>query len=169
MVTTICERVCKMLGRRGLLGEANHDSHEADTTPEALLACRKVALSRGRFEPLGEPWMRRKKDGRWAADFKGFSLHAGVSFSPLECKGRERLVRYCTRPPRLLAPGSSWRRQIVPAPRRLMRSPRSPPRRSWSLRMPSLPKLSLRKMSPCNLPNPGRAHERVRRVFRGPS
>jgi len=30
---------------------------------------------------------------------KGFSLHAGVSFGALDRKGRERLVRYCTRPP----------------------------------------------------------------------
>ena len=112
MVTTICERVCKLLGRRGLIGEANHDSNEADTTPDALAACRKVSLSRGRFErldergraqqqlfPDDEPWMRRKKDDRWTADLKGFSLNAGVSFSALDRRGREQLVRYCTRPP----------------------------------------------------------------------
>ena len=80
MVATICERVCRMLGRRGLLGEATHDNNEADTTPDALAACRKVSLSRGRFErldergraqqqllPDDEPWMRRKKDDRWTA------------------------------------------------------------------------------------------------------
>jgi hypothetical protein len=184
MVATICERVCRMLGRRGLLGEATHDNNEADTTPDALAACRKVSLSRGRFErldergraqqqllPDDEPWMRRKKDDRWTADLKGFSLNAGVSFSALDRRGREQLVRYCTRPPLamerlsvlrdgsvayklkyaskrrshrimqpvefmarlaciiapprlpltryhgVLAPGSSWRRQIVPAPR----------------------------------------------------
>lgn len=43
--------------------------------------------------------MKRKKDARWSADCKGFSLHAGVSFGALDRKGRERLVRYCTRPP----------------------------------------------------------------------
>ena len=43
--------------------------------------------------------MRRKKDGRWAADCKGFSLHAGVSFGELDRKGKDRLVRYCARPP----------------------------------------------------------------------
>jgi len=30
MATTICERVCKMLRRRGLVGEANHGSNEAE-------------------------------------------------------------------------------------------------------------------------------------------
>jgi hypothetical protein len=112
MVRTICERVCKMLGRRGLLGEPRADGNEAETTPDALVACRKVALSRGRFERLDvhgrsqqqlfpdDEWgMSRKKDGRWTADFKGFSLHAGVSFSASDRKGTERLVRYCTRPP----------------------------------------------------------------------
>ena len=39
------------------------------------------------------------KDARWSADYEGFSLHAGVSFGALDRKGRERLVRYCTRPP----------------------------------------------------------------------
>jgi len=66
-------------------------------------------LSRGRFErvdeqgraqqrlfPDDEQGMRRKKDARWPADCKGFSLHAGVSFGALDRKGRERLVRYCT-------------------------------------------------------------------------
>ena len=110
MVTTICERVCRMLGRRGLLGEANHESNEADTTPDALQACRKVSLSRGRFErldergraqqqlfPDDEQGMRRKKDGRWTADFKGFSLNAEVNFSALDGCGPYPLVTVCSR------------------------------------------------------------------------
>jgi hypothetical protein len=54
MGTAICERVCKMLQRRGLVGEANHQSHEAEQVLEALQACRTVALSRDRFERLDE-------------------------------------------------------------------------------------------------------------------
>ena len=112
MVATICERVCRMLRRRGLMSESRHDSNEAVQTTDALDGCRTVALSRGRFERLDdqgraqerlfaddEQGMRRKKDARWSADCKGFSLHAGVSFGALDRKGRERLVRYCTRPP----------------------------------------------------------------------
>jgi len=112
MVATICERVCRMLGRRGLMGEASHDSNEVRQPEAAIDGCRTVALSRGRFERLDdqgraqqrlfaddEQGMRRKKDARWSADCKGFSLHAGVSFGALDRKGRERLVRYCTRPP----------------------------------------------------------------------
>ncbi len=112
MVATICERVCRMLRRRGLMGEASLDSNEVRLPEEALDGCRTVALSRGRFERLDEQGraqqrlfadddqgMRRKKDARWSADCRGFSLHAGVGFGALDRKGRERLVRYCTRPP----------------------------------------------------------------------
>ncbi len=43
--------------------------------------------------------MKRKRDARWSADCKGFSLHTWVRIGALDRKGRERLVRYCTRPP----------------------------------------------------------------------
>ena len=49
LATRISERACKMLRRRGLLGEASHDSNQAEQIDGALEACRKVALSRGRF------------------------------------------------------------------------------------------------------------------------
>ena len=49
--------------------------------------------------PDNEPCRRRKKDDRWTADLKGFSLNAEVRFSALDRKGRDKLVRYCTRPP----------------------------------------------------------------------
>jgi len=82
---------------------------DATRRPTGAGTHRTVALSRGRFErvdeqgraqqrlfPDDEQGMRRKKDARWPADCKGFSLHAGVSFGALDRKGRERLVRYCT-------------------------------------------------------------------------
>lgn len=47
MVATICERVCRMLRRRGLMGEASLDSNEVRLPEEALDGCRTVALSRG--------------------------------------------------------------------------------------------------------------------------
>jgi hypothetical protein len=43
LAALICERVCKMLRRRGLLGEARHDNNEAEQVDGALEACRKVA------------------------------------------------------------------------------------------------------------------------------
>ena len=35
----------------------------------------------------------------WVGEHNGLSLHAGVSFGALDRKGREKLVRCCTRPP----------------------------------------------------------------------
>ena len=37
MVATISERVCRMLGRRGLMGEASHDSNESGRTSAAAI------------------------------------------------------------------------------------------------------------------------------------
>lgn len=42
-VDTICERVCRMLVRRGLMGEASHGSNEVRLPEEALDGCRAVA------------------------------------------------------------------------------------------------------------------------------
>jgi len=105
MVATICERVCRMLRRRGLMGEASHDSNEVRLPEAALDGCRTVALSRGRFERLDEQGraqqrlfaddeqgMRRKKDARWSADWRGFSLHAGVSFGALDRRRHLKLA-----------------------------------------------------------------------------
>ncbi len=71
----------------------------------ALDGCRTVALSRGRFERLDdqgraqqrlfaddEQGMRRKKDARWSADWRGFSLHAGVSFGALDRRRHLKLA-----------------------------------------------------------------------------
>ena len=111
LASVICERVCRMLRRRGLLGQANHESNEAGAIDAALDACRKLALSRGRFERIDEQGraqqelfadelvVSRKKNDPWVGEHKGFSLHAGVSFGALDRKGREKLIRYCTRPP----------------------------------------------------------------------
>jgi len=51
LVATICERVCRMLRRRGLMGEASHDSNEVRLPEAAIDGCRTVAMSRRRFEP----------------------------------------------------------------------------------------------------------------------
>jgi ribosomal protein S27E len=105
LVATICERVCRMLRRRGLMGEASHESNEVRLPEAALDGCRTVALSRGRFERLDdqgraqqrlfaddEQGMRRKKDARWSADWRGFSLHAGVSFGALDRRRHLKLA-----------------------------------------------------------------------------
>ena len=111
LTAVICERVCRMLRRKGLLGQASHESNEAAAVDAAIDACRRVAVSRGRFERIDEQGraqqvlfpdelvVSRRKNDPWVGEHKGFTLHAGVSFGALDRKGREKLVRYCTRPP----------------------------------------------------------------------
>jgi hypothetical protein len=79
----------------------------------ALDGCREAARSRGHFERVDEQGssqpplfpdehearFERRKSSPFAAEHEGFSVHAGVSLSALDRKGRERLVHYCVRPP----------------------------------------------------------------------
>jgi hypothetical protein len=71
-----------------------------------------AGLSRGRFEKIDEHGraqqrlfpdddvrFARRNNSAWAANVEGFSVEAGVHFGALDRKGRERLVRYCLRPP----------------------------------------------------------------------
>jgi hypothetical protein len=73
---------------------------------------RLAGLSRGRFEKIDEHGraqqrlfpdddvrFARRTNSSWAANVDGFSVEAGVHFGALDRKGRERLVRYCLRPP----------------------------------------------------------------------
>jgi hypothetical protein len=101
-----------MLRRRGLIGEARHDTNETAPIDEAIDGCRLAGLSRGRFEksdehgraqqrlfPDDDVRFARRNNSAWAANVDGFSVEAGVHFGALDRKGRERLVRNCLRPP----------------------------------------------------------------------
>jgi hypothetical protein len=46
-----------------------------------------------------EVLVSRRRNDPWVGEHKGLTLHAGVRFGALDRTGRERLVRYCTRPP----------------------------------------------------------------------
>lgn len=65
-----------------------------------------IALSRGTF--LARPFARKGKDNdepfankpsRFAASYDGFDVHCGVRIAANDDEGRERLLRYCARPP----------------------------------------------------------------------
>jgi hypothetical protein len=111
VATTVATRVTRLLRRRGLIREANHDSNEAPAIDEAIDGCRIAGLSRGRFERIDkrgraqqelfpdDARFARRTKSPWAADVDGFSVEAGVCFGAFDRKGRERLVRYCLRPP----------------------------------------------------------------------
>ena len=112
VAASVARRVCKMLRRRGLLGDQAADPNEPRCEGSALDACRTAGLSRGHFEridPRGRSQQRlfpdddarfaRRTNSPWSAELDGFSVHAGVCFGALDRKGREKLLRYFLRPP----------------------------------------------------------------------
>jgi hypothetical protein len=48
LASVICERVSRMLRRKGLLGQASHESNAVEAIDAATDASRRAALSRGR-------------------------------------------------------------------------------------------------------------------------
>jgi hypothetical protein len=73
------------------------------TTPIDAFA--HIALGGGTF--LGKPFMPRESDGdqherkekRFSASCNGFDVHCAVRIAAEDDEGRERLIRYCARPP----------------------------------------------------------------------
>ena len=74
----------------------------ADTPIDALA---RLALASGTF--LGGPFLAKdradenldRKEPRFSATYDGFDLHCAVRIAAGDDEGRERLVRYCARPP----------------------------------------------------------------------
>ena len=74
----------------------------ADTPVDALA---RIALSGGTF--LGRPFTPRervgedmdRKEPRFSATYNGFDVHCAVRLGAGDDEGRERLIRYCARPP----------------------------------------------------------------------
>jgi hypothetical protein len=110
LVDQVARRVLSLLTRQGWIGEPQQDSNETNPIDAAMQGCRKAALGRGRFEKVNDRGCSQPSlfddDNRFdhrtrsafAAERDGFSVHAGVSFSALDRKGRESLVRYMLRP-----------------------------------------------------------------------
>lgn len=79
---------------------------EEDLDGDALVGCARVAVQQGLFDHLegheddgkadqDEP----PRDGKASVSFEGFNLHAAVRIGADDDVARERLVRYCARPP----------------------------------------------------------------------
>jgi hypothetical protein len=83
-------------------------SNEAPTL-DALDACRQLALAGGAF--LARPLSPQdppdgdldRRERRFSATCDGFDVHGAVRLEAGDDEGRERLLRYCTRPPFALA------------------------------------------------------------------
>jgi hypothetical protein len=112
-------RVLNWLRRRSLLDadEAEQPDHDAERQRDALDACLRgslgigelsslpgseIAAGQGTAEDSPGPNPRSLTGGlasRGARSSRGFDIHAGVSVSRHDREGRERLLRYCARPP----------------------------------------------------------------------
>ena len=99
LVVAIHARALKWLRKAGYLN-ANGEPHE----PSALHACTQLALSAGTFLQTTEPdahevdERKSTRSRRFSAQHEGFDVHCGVRVEKNDDEGRERLVRYCTRP-----------------------------------------------------------------------
>ncbi|MFI5298193.1 MAG: transposase, partial [Polyangiales bacterium] len=77
-----------------------------DLETTALDACTQLAIAGGRFKRLDPSGVRASSDGapldtrpNDAANADGFDVHAAVRIRDDDDLGREKLVRYCARPP----------------------------------------------------------------------
>ncbi|WP_437987902.1 transposase [Sorangium sp. So ce117] len=101
------ERAVRWLRRHGYVDEraAEERSNETPEPSAALDACTQLALAGGAF--LARPLAPREKsdadlnhkERRFSATCDGFDVHCAVRLAADDDQGRERLVRYCTRPP----------------------------------------------------------------------
>jgi hypothetical protein len=122
---TVELRVLSWLRRRGLLDadEAGQPAYHEESRLGALDACLRGSLGVGQLSslpgaegdegsPIPEPgFAATTLASRRARSARGFDIHAGVSVSAGDREGRERLLRYCARPPLV----SASRRRVANA------------------------------------------------------
>ena len=103
------DRAVRWLGREGYIDRrAVEDRGNETPEPSAIEACTQLALAGGAF--LARPREKGedrhdgdadldRKERRFSALCDGFDVHCAVRIAAGDDQGRERLVRYCTRPP----------------------------------------------------------------------
>ncbi|XYH95555.1 transposase zinc-binding domain-containing protein [Sorangium sp. So ce1128] len=99
------ERALLWLRRRGYLDERTAEERSNETVvPSALDACTQLALAGGAF--LARPFEHKdspdaafeRRERPFSAACDGFDVHCAVRIAADDVQGRERLVRYCSRP-----------------------------------------------------------------------
>ncbi|WP_437989787.1 transposase [Sorangium sp. So ce145] len=99
------ERALLWLRRRGYLDERAAEERSNETIePSALDACTQLALAGGAY--LARPFEHKdspdaafeRRERRFSAACDGFDVHCAVRIAANDDQGRERLVRYCSRP-----------------------------------------------------------------------
>src|SRR5215468_723359 len=100
------DRAVRWLGRKGYIDQrAAEDRSNENPEPSALEACTQLALAGGAFlarpSPVGDDPDADldRRERRFSATCDGFDVHCAVRIEADDDVGRERLVRYCTRPP----------------------------------------------------------------------
>ncbi|MFC1642097.1 transposase [Myxococcota bacterium] len=117
---TIHQRFLGWLRRNGLL-KTDHDSSHESRELSPLEAFAQGALGLGQLvkvkgtprDPNQTDWDEERFDrgsgSRRAGEYHGFSLYAGEAIPATDGDSRERLLRYCLRPPLSLDRLSRWR------------------------------------------------------------
>ncbi|XYI00082.1 hypothetical protein ACMHYB_10165 [Sorangium sp. So ce1128] len=107
VVRRVRDRALRWLRRKGYIDERVAEDRSNETPePSAIEACTQLALAGGAFlaRPGEHPKENRdadldRKERRFSATCDGFDVHYAVRIAADDDRGRERLVRYCTRPP----------------------------------------------------------------------
>jgi hypothetical protein len=102
----IRDRALRWLRRHGWLDEcAAEERGNEPLEPDALQGCMQLALAGGAFlarpiAPKDNPdAAMERRERRLSASCDGFDVHCAVRIAAGDDQGRERLVRYCARPP----------------------------------------------------------------------
>jgi len=109
LVRRVHDRALVWLRRHRYADERTAEEHGNDPREqEPLDAFATLALAGGKF--VGRPFEHEpaqeasfdKKERRFSASYEGFDVHCAVRIDKDDDEGRERLVRYCARPPFVL-------------------------------------------------------------------
>lgn len=104
-------RAVRWLHRKGYIDEgAAEDRSNEVAQLEAIDGCMQLALASGAFlaRPAASPNDKadedlERRERRFSATIDRFDVHCAVRLAADDDQGRERLVRYCTRPPFAIA------------------------------------------------------------------
>jgi hypothetical protein len=106
VVRRVHDRVLVFLRKHRYL-DARPAEERGNDTPEPLpiAAFAALALAAGTF--IGRPFAPKEREGedldrkepRFSARHNGFDVHCAVHIAADDDEGRERLIRYCARPP----------------------------------------------------------------------
>jgi Putative transposase/Transposase zinc-binding domain len=102
LVRRVHRRALRWLRRHGYLDEGDAEERPNDREPMAdfaVLALAGGAFSARPFVPSSDDASFEKKERRFSASYEGFDVHCAVRIPKDNDEGRERLVRYCARPP----------------------------------------------------------------------